>query len=122
MYMTLAEWADATGGEIIAGSPSIFAGGDNPGGISIDSRTINKGDWFIALKGKTGRDGHEFLATAVNKGAAGLIVSDRDEYAIQVGESYPDLPTLLVNDTTVAMGDAARAMLEKFNPFMIAIT
>jgi len=120
--MTLAEIADATDGKILAGSPSVFAGGERPGGISIDSRSIDRGEWFVALKGKTDRDGHEFLCNAVGRGAAGLIVSNRDEYAIKVGESYPDLPALLVSDTTIALGDIARAMLEKFNPCVIAIT
>ncbi len=122
MYFTLKEWADATGGEILAGIPSMYVGGKRPGGLSIDSRTISEGDWFIALMGKTGSDGHRWLENAVGKGAGGIIVSNREEYEIKVGNSYPDLPALMVKDTTIAMGDAAKSILKNFNPFVIAIT
>jgi len=122
MHLTLAEWAQATGGEILAGDPAMSVGGECPGGLSIDSRTISPGQWFIALKGKAGRDGHEFLPSAINNGAAGVIVSSRDVYEPKVALSYPDLAALLVSDTTQALADAARALLDKFHPFVIAIT
>ena len=44
-------------------------------GISIDTRTIEKGDLFVALKGETG-DGHAFLHEAIKKGAAAALVSE----------------------------------------------
>ncbi len=119
MYLTWEEWRDATGGEILAGDPDAFVGGRNPGGLSIDSRSIEEGQWFIALSGKTGRDGHDYLQNAIASGATGLIVSDRDAYEAL---GNPDFPALLVSDTTLALGDAARALLEKFNPYVIAIT
>ena len=122
MKLTLKEWAQATGGEMLTGDPGIYVGGDRPGGLSIDTRTLSEGDWFAALIGKTGVDGHQYLDNAVCKGAAGVIVSNREEYQVKVASSYPDLPALLVNDTTLALGDAARALLEKFKPFVIAIT
>jgi UDP-N-acetylmuramoyl-tripeptide--D-alanyl-D-alanine ligase len=42
-------------------------------GISIDTRTIEKGDLFVALAGV--RDGHEFVEQAFAKGAAAALVS-----------------------------------------------
>ena len=42
-------------------------------GVSIDTRTLEPGDLFIALAGE--RDGHEFLDTARTRGAAGALVS-----------------------------------------------
>lgn len=122
MKLTAAEWAEATGGEILAGDPAAFVGGDSPGGLSIDSRSVRQGQWFIALRGKSGRDGHEFLSNAIFAGAAGVIVSDREAYESLVASRLPDLNALLVGDTTIALADAARAILDKFRPFVIAIT
>jgi UDP-N-acetylmuramoyl-tripeptide--D-alanyl-D-alanine ligase len=42
-------------------------------GVSIDTRTLQKGDLFVALKDI--RDGHEFVAQALSKGAAAAVVS-----------------------------------------------
>ena len=39
-------------------------------GVSIDTRTIQRGDLFVALKDV--RDGHDFVAQALEKGAAAL--------------------------------------------------
>ena len=79
-------------------------------GVSIDTRTLQPGDLFIALRGEHG-DGHDHVAEALAKGAAGALV-DRD------------LPgaTLLVHDTLDAlwgMGHYARA---RFHGKMVAVT
>ena len=42
-------------------------------GVSIDTRTIEPGDLFVALK--AARDGHDFVAQALEKGAAAALVS-----------------------------------------------
>jgi UDP-N-acetylmuramoyl-tripeptide--D-alanyl-D-alanine ligase len=41
--------------------------------LSIDTRTLNPGDLFVAFKGEHS-DGHQFLATAFEKGASGALV------------------------------------------------
>lgn len=41
-------------------------------GLSVDTRTIRRGDLFVALE--AGRDGHDFLETAFRKGASGALV------------------------------------------------
>ncbi|MEO0864545.1 MAG: UDP-N-acetylmuramoyl-tripeptide--D-alanyl-D-alanine ligase [Pseudomonadota bacterium] len=72
-------------------------------GISIDTRTLQPGDLFIALT--AARDGHAFVAQAFEKGAAAALVShlpDVDE----------ECPLLLVHDVQQALealGVAARA-------------
>lgn len=74
-------------------------------GVAIDSRSINKGDLFVALRGPE-RDGHAFVADALAKGAAAAMVD-------HVPEGVPrDAPLLLVDDTQAgleALGAAARA-------------
>ncbi|MCX6647686.1 MAG: UDP-N-acetylmuramoyl-tripeptide--D-alanyl-D-alanine ligase [bacterium] len=122
MYFTLKEWRDATNGEILAGDPDTYVGGEGPGGLAIDSRTIKPGQWIASLIGKSGVDGHKYLKNAVTAGACGVIVSDRNVYESTIRPDYPALPALLVSDTTIAIGDAARAILQKYKPFVIAIT
>lgn len=63
---TCAEIAEATGGEAVGTAFEVF-------GLSIDTRSIEKGDLFIALAGV--RDGHEFVEQALAKGAAGSLAS-----------------------------------------------
>ena len=48
-------------------------------GISIDTRTLAKGDGFFAIKGDN-RDGHDFVDAALKAGA-GLAVVARDQRA-----------------------------------------
>ncbi|PXA78921.1 UDP-N-acetylmuramoylalanyl-D-glutamyl-2, 6-diaminopimelate--D-alanyl-D-alanine ligase, partial [Caulobacter sp. D4A] len=62
---TAEEIAAATGGKV--------AGDFAATGVSIDSRTVEPGDLFVALAGV--RDGHEFVAQTAAKGAAGALVS-----------------------------------------------
>ena len=47
-------------------------------GLSIDSRSLKKGDLFCALKG-TRYDGHDFLYQAYQKGASCLLLSDNNK-------------------------------------------
>ncbi len=63
---TSAEIAKATGGQAVGADFEVF-------GLSIDTRSIDKGDLFIALAGV--RDGHEFIEQALTKGAAGSLAS-----------------------------------------------
>jgi len=67
-------------------------------GVSSDSRTIEAGALFVALRGER-FDGHEFAAAAVARGAAALLVERELEL---------DVPQLVVLDTLHALGDLAR--------------
>ena len=58
--------AHATGGQASGGDFAVQ-------GISIDSRSLEPGDLFVALTGET--DGHAYVAQALAKGAAGALVS-----------------------------------------------
>lgn len=94
-----ADAAQATDGELKGGESWAASG------ISIDSRTVEKGDLFIALKGDNG-DGHQYVADALSKGAAAAIVSHVPD------DVADDAPLLIVDDTFTAvqaLGGAARA-------------
>lgn len=63
---TSAEIVAATGGAL-AGAPFAATG------VSIDTRTLEPGDLFVALAGE--RDGHEFATAALERGACGVLAS-----------------------------------------------
>jgi UDP-N-acetylmuramoyl-tripeptide--D-alanyl-D-alanine ligase len=67
------------------------------GRVWTDTRTIQPGDLFVALVGER-FDAHDFLADAVARGAAGVVVS-RPERAAGLG-----VPVYQVRDTLVALG------------------
>ena len=75
-------------------------------GISIDTRTLQTGDLFVALSDT--RDGHEFVTAAFGRGATAALV--RSTYARRPGDGL----LLRVRDpleALVALGRAARARL-----------
>ncbi|HEX7892847.1 MAG TPA: Mur ligase domain-containing protein, partial [Terriglobales bacterium] len=64
-------------------------------GYSIDSRTIQPGELFFAVKGEK-MDGHDFVQQAIEKGAIAAVVSKE--------KALPSsLPLLRVDDTLVAL-------------------
>ena len=67
---------------------------DGVWGVSIDDRTIKKGDLFVALIGDK-FNGHDFIENAIRKGAYGIIVSDK-----KLANKYK---ALLVEDTKKAL-------------------
>ena len=81
-------------------------------GCSTDSRTLVRDELFIAIKG-VHFDGHDFLNSAIEKGAAAAMV-ERD--------CQPKLPLLIVADTKHAMGKLAGYWRSEFTIPLIAIT
>jgi UDP-N-acetylmuramoyl-tripeptide--D-alanyl-D-alanine ligase len=75
-------------------------------GISIDTRTLNRGDLFFAIRGEA-QDGHDYVAAALAKGAAAAVVAaDRASDFTGTGPLFvvPDVLQGLVQ-----LGLAARA-------------
>jgi len=83
-------------------------------GVSTDSRAIQAGDLFVALRGER-FDGHEFIAQARQAGAAAVFV-DR-QFKGDAG-----MPFAVVGDTKLALGDLARHWRARFAPALIAVT
>ena len=84
-------------------------------GVSIDSRTLEPGQLFVAIRGKR-FDGHDFAGQAVARGAAGLVVERKPA-------SVPgSVPVWVVPDTLAALGDIARAHRDRFDIPLVAIT
>ena len=92
-FWTLARVAQALGGGPSDGRPLA--------GITTDTRKINPGECFVALKGET-FDAHDFLPEAVAAGAAALVVHDARR-AATLG-----VPVFEVPDTLIALGALGR--------------
>jgi UDP-N-acetylmuramoyl-tripeptide--D-alanyl-D-alanine ligase len=92
---TAAAAAAATGGEA--------RGEWQATGVAIDSRDLAPGDLFVALKDQ--RDGHDFAADALSKGAAAALVSRIPE---GVADEAPLLIVPNVLEALRALGEAAR--------------
>jgi len=111
----------------LASALTLAAPAPSPGidvtGIDIDSRTIAPGDLFVALRGDPGprfqtsarsdRDGHDFAADAVRRGAAAVLVHRPGDYGV---------PALLVPDTLDALWELGRAARRRLRGPVVAVT
>ncbi|KPA23165.1 UDP-N-acetylmuramoyl-tripeptide--D-alanyl-D-alanine ligase [Shimia sp. SK013] len=103
---TADEAAAATGGRAV--------GNWQINGVSIDTRTIEAGDLFVALT--AARDGHEFVAQALEKGAAAALVS-------RVPDGLTDdAPLLVVDDVLAGLEALGRAGRARTKARVLAVT
>ena len=84
-------------------------------GVSIDSRTVEPGDLFVAIAGPI-HDGHEFVADALARGAVAAMVHRHPE-----GLSA-DAPLLVVDDTLSALGALGAAARTRTSARIAAVT
>ncbi len=88
-------------------------------GVSIDSRSTQPGDLFIALVGPN-QDGHQFVTKALEAGAAAAVVSQLD--ATYSGTLEEPSNLLHVADTAGALEDLARKARARTTAKIIAVT
>jgi len=88
-------------------------------GLSTDTRTLQAGQLFVALRGDN-FDGHDHLQTALEKGAVGLIVEQLPE--TWKPEVLQDVFVLVVEDCRRALGDIAGAWRRHLGMKVVAIT
>ncbi|MFT3859438.1 MAG: UDP-N-acetylmuramoyl-tripeptide--D-alanyl-D-alanine ligase [Aquabacterium sp.] len=81
--------------------------------VHTDTRTLQSGDLFIALRGER-FDAHDFLPQAASSGAAAVIA--------QHGVAASGLPGLTVPDTRAALGMLAAGWRARFDIPLIAVT
>lgn len=96
--MTLTEIAEAVGG---VPAPGTDGGLEVVGPVTADSRAVAPGGLFAAFAGLNA-DGHDFAASAVQRGAAAVLAS-----------RPVDAPAVLVEDVQKALGRLARAVLDR---------
>jgi len=105
---TTVEVTKATGG--------TCSGSWSASGVSIDSRSIQKGDLFVALKGPN-FDGHQFAADALSKGAAAVIVQE----SFRDSDGYHD-KLVMVKDTFAALQNLGKAARARTSARIVAVT
>ena len=88
--------------------------------LSTDTRTLEAGDYFLALKGAQ-FDGQAFARDAFARGAAGVII-ERSAGRRLVTESAPAGPVLAVDDPLAALQALAAAHRRRFRLPVIGIT
>jgi len=81
-------------------------------GVSTDSRTLQPGELFVALRGPS-FDGHDFIEAARERGAAAYLV----DHPVPGAE-----PALVVSDTRLALGRLARHWRGRFAAPLVAVT
>ncbi len=98
MKRTLAEFAQACGGELV-GADRAYTG------VSTDTRTLKAGELFVALRGPR-FNANEFVAAAEAAGAAGAVVDTRIDRT---------LAQIVVKDTQAALTRSASAWRAQFS-------
>ncbi len=136
LRLTVGWLAAAVAGRIVSGDPEQAIGN-----VVTDSRTLQRGDFFVALRGPR-FDGHAFVVEVLGRGAIGAMVdgvgrgftprqAGRDPStplgvtpSLSRGEGppYGDAAIVEVEDTTIALQDLAHAVREAAPTKVIAIT
>src|SRR5581483_5756500 len=107
--MTVGEIARAAGGAVIGAQRDAMVSG-----FSIDTRTLQPGDLFLAIRGER-FDGHVFVAEAARKGAAAVMVIDASVVP-------PGIPAVAVDDTVTGLQTLAREVRRSSGAKVVAVT
>lgn len=103
IQLTLSDIADIVQGRLVLGSSGATGDTIISGESNTDSREIEPGQIFFAKRGEE-TDGHLFAASAVDRGAALLIVEEEvDDRA----------PQIVVADTVLALGELATEVITR---------
>lgn len=113
--LTIREIMHITEGELIQGNPNFICKK-----FSKDTRTIEKGDTYLAIKGEK-FDGNQFWKQALEKGADCVIVSDIS-YEKKELQDFPNKTILKVKDTLEALYEIAKLKRSFYQIPVIAIT
>ncbi len=109
--LTADDLARLTGGRLLARS-------DHPiRGAAVDSRLVEPGELFVALPGEN-VDGHAFVADAIQRGAAAVIVTRPVADPAALG----DITVVRVADAVAALGAVAAGWRRRFSPLVVGVT
>ena len=103
-------------GKLLAGKNSnVFRG------VSINSRTLQKGELFVCIQGDN-FDGHDFQGEAIKKGAAGIILSRLNNLSGEMPDQHSEHFVIQSKNTLQALQDLASYQRTRFPFQVIAIT
>jgi UDP-N-acetylmuramoyl-tripeptide--D-alanyl-D-alanine ligase len=105
--MSLREAATAIGARLIGEDVGFDS-------VSTDSRTLQRGALFVALRGER-FDGRRFIGAAKERGAAAAIVEEPDA-------SEGDLPFLVVESSRLSLGQLAAHWRGRFDIPLVVVT
>ncbi|HEX7777368.1 MAG TPA: UDP-N-acetylmuramoylalanyl-D-glutamyl-2,6-diaminopimelate--D-alanyl-D-alanine ligase [Parvibaculum sp.] len=105
-----------TRADVVAATQGRPEGADwTAGGVSIDSRSLERGDLFVAIKGEHS-DGHAYVGMAFERGASAAIVSDVTDAMRKAG------PLVVVPDALEALNQLGRAARRRAPAKVVAVT
>jgi UDP-N-acetylmuramoyl-tripeptide--D-alanyl-D-alanine ligase len=99
-----------TGEELLAATAGAVVGGALPTnfpGAAIDSRQVQPGELFVAIRGEA-TDGHRYISAAAARGAAAILCARPDPEALERG-----VPHVVVADPLAALQETARRRLTR---------
>lgn len=105
LRLMLSDTQDSLNGELLGDDVQLS-------GFSIDTRTLQAGDLYIAIEGDR-FDGHDYCEAAEKNGAIGLLVHKRVD---------SPLPQMLVADTRHALGSLGQLWAQQFQVPTVAVT
>src|SRR5215470_14093859 len=114
MRWTVTQVADAVAGKRGVGLDPVA----RLAGVSIDSRSIRRGELFVAIHGPS-HDGHDYVAAVLESGAVATVVAEplASRYA-----GWQQDRCITVPDTLAALHDLARAVRKEWGKKICGIT
>lgn len=123
MQLSLEQIREWMGAEFVPGSTGALltrdGGSAKASGYSIDSRTIQAGDLFFAIRGER-FDGHDFVETVIEAGAAAAVIARSNLARYKSDAIHKRL--LLVDDPLTAMQRLAASVRRHWGKRVLAIT
>jgi len=90
-------------------------------GVSIDTRTLEPGALYIALRGER-FDGHHFVKEALDKGAHGVVIQSGRFHSLREWTSRTSGFVIGVNNTLRALQDLASTHRKQFDLPLVTVT
>jgi UDP-N-acetylmuramoyl-tripeptide--D-alanyl-D-alanine ligase len=119
MNLTLAEAAIGAGAVLEAPASIANAGALMVSGYSIDSRTVQPGELFFAVRGER-HDGHDFVTSALERGAVAAVVSRA--LVATLPDAVLAVPLLITEDPLIALQALASHVRRQWGRRVVAIT
>lgn len=119
MNLTLADAAIGAGAVLEAPASFAHAGAIEVSGYSIDSRSVQAGELFFAVRGER-LDGHDFVAAALARGAVAAVVSRARVAALP--DDALAAPLLIAEDPLAALQALAAHVRRQWGKRVVGIT